>query len=120
MKVKLETIVSARPKLEKLFSLPLPAKTSYRVMRLMKKITSELKMFEQKRIDLVKKYGEPTENNKNIYNVKPDEILNFQKDMQEVLDVEIEIEFEPLTLDMLGNNAMSASDLLELEEFIKE
>ena len=58
MKVKLIDIYSSVAALNKLMEQPLPAKVSFRLMKLLNAVNEEVKMIEEQRMKLVKKHAE--------------------------------------------------------------
>lgn len=63
MELTTNEMMSANQVLGKIMALDMPAKTSYRLMRIGKKLGPEIKTFEEKRFELFKKYGEEVVNN---------------------------------------------------------
>lgn len=120
MKCKLSEMLNASEALKKVAAISLPAKTSYRLMRLAKKFDSEIKTFDAKRFELLKKYGEETAEKKGYYQIKPENVEVFSKEMEGVVSEEVELDYEPITLDMFGEAKLSAIELLNLDAFITQ
>jgi hypothetical protein len=116
MKIKLENIVRDEKNLQALQHVEMPAKVSYRIKRLNDKITPILKSYNEKRVELIKKHGEeqivegkPTD----IFQVLPEKEKEFYKELQEVLDIEEKIDFEPIKIEEIGNIVVSPNKLVE-------
>jgi len=116
MKVKVVDILNANEGLKKIASLPINIKVSYQLMRLGNKISDELKVFDDKRKELLNKYGEINEGN---WKVKEENMTDFTKDINDILEEDVDIEFEPISLDNLGDVKISLADLNLLKAFIK-
>lgn len=115
-KIKLRELRDITTSLVKLVTMDLPAKISYRMTRLVKLIKGELQDLEEVRVELVKKHGIQTEQGI----VVKENIEEFNKDFNEILDEEIEITFIPVNLSSIGEKNLSALDMLNLEIFIRE
>ena len=130
----------------KLGQADVPIKTSYRISKLINKIKSELVIFNDKRNDIIKKFGELTgekRQGEEIKEIKPmiaekdssgkdilDEEGNpvmvsnpkfakAQKEFEKLFEVETEIDFDPIEIECLEGAKLSGFDLDALEKFIK-
>lgn len=120
MKVKLEKIVNGKQSLVNLLNQSLPVKTSYRLGKLVSKVERELKDFEAKRLELVKKHGDPVEGDSNKIQVREGNLEEFTKELNELLDVDVDLNFEPVSLDQLADAKLSAVDLNALSDFVSD
>jgi len=104
MKIKLSQLINSVESLKILQETKLPIKISYRINRLINKLEPELKLFYQKRDDLIKELGEKeTENGQEVFKVKEDNMQAFLDKQTELVSEEIEIDwFTPIPLDSLG------------------
>ena len=59
IKIKLHTLVEAKEPLLNLSTKELPLKTSYKLAKAIKKVNDELVFFEEGRLKLCQKYGNP-------------------------------------------------------------
>lgn len=110
MKVTLQKIVNSIEQLNALQSHPLPAKTSYRIMRLVNKLDSIIKTFTAKRNELIKELGAENVETKQIA-VKPENLEKFNEKINEILSIEEEVDFEPINPEDLGDTKIPAKDL---------
>lgn len=115
MKTTIAKLVNLSPALKRLSAEPLPVKTSYALAKMIKKVQSELEIYDSERIKLCEKYG--SKNKQGSYDIEESKMQAFNSDYKELLLQEVESDFEPITLP--DNITISASDLLALEEFIK-
>jgi len=109
MKVRLIDIYGSVSVLNKLVEEPLPTKISFKLMKLLNTLNSEVKLVEEQRLKLVKQYSEDgntvSDQNKEV----------FVKEFSEFLNDEIEVTWEPIEVDSLGDNIkLSVSDLSKI------
>lgn len=115
-KIKLKELRDITGSLAKLVTMDLPVKISYRMTKIAKLIKNELQEVEDQRTELVKKYGEKTEQGLMV----KEKIEEFNKEFNEFLDEEIEISYIPVNLSSIEDRKLSALDMLNLEIFIKD
>ena len=110
MKLTLEKIVNSVGQLEALQSHPLPAKTSYRIMRLVNKLNTIIKTFSTQRDAIIKELGAENVETKQV-SVKPENLEKFKEKINEILSIEEEVDFEPISPEDLGDTKIPAKDL---------
>lgn len=146
MKVKLGEVLIAAEGLKNLGGVQFPFKASYWLMRLQNKIEPEVKIFSAKRFELLKKLGEEVQEDlsvcckaqvkdgncvkcnkpaevakvtkKGFYKVKPENEEEFGKEIEGLVEQEIEITFEPIDMGVFGDVKISAAALKPLDKFI--
>jgi hypothetical protein len=94
---------------------PLPAKVSFKFMKLLNQLNNEVKLVEDQRLKLVKQYAvdgtSVAEENKET----------FVKEFSEFLNDEIDISWEPIDIDLLGDKlTLSVADLSKIQYLFKE
>jgi hypothetical protein len=114
LKITLAEIKSLETSLGKMFNKDVNIKIAYRLGKLLKKLSEEMKALEENRVKLVKKYGVEDEKTKQI-SVPQDNAQDFHKEFNELMQVEIEVDFEPIPLEQFGDIELSASDVLRLD-----
>lgn len=118
MKTNYKTIVEAAPALSKLSKLDIKAQEAVKLARLINKIEAELKPFEETRNKLLKKYGEEIENER--YKIKDENRSEFEKEFQDLLNSEVEIDAEKFTIksdvQISAASVIALSDVIEFEE----
>jgi hypothetical protein len=92
MKIKLLQLVNSRDAISGLIELPLPPKTAFQVARFQKAIEIETSAFDVARINLLTPYA----NEEGIVNVPREKTSEVDKALAELINQEIEVEFEPL------------------------
>ena len=119
MKIKLATIRGGIESFKKLLTANLPIKLAYSLSKSVKKLEGEVKIVEEQRIALLKKYGTSPDEKGNV-TVLPENIEFFVKDFNGLLEVEVDIDITPVKLSELGDIKLSAVDLSNLEGIVVE
>jgi len=112
MKLKLSTIVNSVENLKALQTKEMPIKVSYKIKRLIDKLAPILKAYEEKRTELIKEYGEEQED-KTLSVTDPEKLKIFFEKLNEVLEIEEEIDFEPIKIEEMGNVVVSPNQLVD-------
>ena len=118
MKLTLGELLNGKPALEKLVNLEISIKAAYKLSRIIRKLNEELQNFEEQRQKLVNQYGEPQENGNVI--VTQENMEAFAKELNDLASLEIELDFEPVSLEELGDVKMKAAELMLIEKFVTE
>ena len=117
MKVKLIEIYSSVNILNKLVNVSLPAKTSYKFVKVMQKFNDELKVLEEERQKLIKKYGAETEGS---ISVTEENKEAFIKEFSDLMEMEMDIDWDPISIDAFGDAELSVADIAKIEFLLKE
>lgn len=136
MKLKLGELRPIMEALPAVLDKEIPAKTAYWLARAFKQIQPEFEPFERARQKLVEKHGKRYERDRkdkkgqviekkgeliikdNTYPMKDQELFN--KEYNELAEQEIEIKYEPITVEQLGDAKIKGTDILKLGRLIKE
>jgi len=97
----LKEIVESKKVIEDLMEVKLPIAVSYKLNKVYKKVVEENKSFEEKRLELIKTYGEQTDKEKDTWTVKQENVDQFFKELEELTKVEVDIEFPKIKLSEL-------------------
>ena len=117
IRIKLGQILNSKDVLPKLLLSELRIKTIVKIERLLIKIQKELEFIEKQHVELVKKYGETTDNSQ--WNVKAENIQVFTSEFNELLDLEIEVaEVEKLDVNEIGNVVLDTKDYVLIKPYI--
>ena len=111
MKISLRKIVESEKGMAAILETKLPIKIAYRLTKLSNKIRAELAVYNEQRVALVKRLGE--EKGKDSWEVKPENMVEFQEEFKKLLDEVVEIDFTPLKLAELGDVVISPKDLVD-------
>ena len=100
MKLLNGEIFNAKEPLEKLTEHKLPVKASLALAKMANKLNEELRIIENVRNGLVKKYGEADKDNPNQFSVDPKggEYPKFVEEVTELMNQEIEVVIEKVKL----------------------
>ena len=119
MTITLGQLNAALPSLQKLAQLDLPIKSAFRISRFLKQTENDVKALADIRTKILKEFGEPTDE-PGQFKVLPDRIDDFKTELEKLQDEEIECDFQPISLEDLGNVALSAQDLLVIDFLFKD
>lgn len=103
-----------------IYNKALPVKTSFALSRLVKKLSSELQTFEDERQKLIEKYEGKISEDGSQYTFTPENMKEFSKEVSDLLACEIDVAFEPLTLESFGNVDLTPNDLLMIAPLMKD
>ena len=100
MKVTNREIYDARQPLGELITKEIPMRVAYQVLELADIFDAQLKKTEVIRKKLITQYGEPdpTTPGQFFVNQKSDKYPKFSEEMEELMDIEIEINWKPLAI----------------------
>ena len=86
------------PAMRKIANQTMSGRTAIQVARLIREIERETKSFEEARKTLLEKYGTVENNQVTIAN---DKMVQYNEEIQNALGEEVEINAEPLDMDLL-------------------
>lgn len=114
MKIKFYDIKNSEETLNKLMNQDLPFKYARKLQKNLKRINDELIFFEEKRKELLEKYGEVTDN---ILRVKNENKEKYLEEYKEMLNTEIDLDIEKIPISFLDNSNIKLSpyDINNLE-----
>jgi hypothetical protein len=114
--LKLKKIVDALPSLQKLSAADLSLKCLYWVRKLINKLEPELKFYSEERGKIIEKYRDPDV--KDTVKFKPWDIADVNKDIEELLDIDIEANFTVPVVPESEDIKLSVNDLAALTGFV--
>jgi hypothetical protein len=117
LKAKMRELIDSRPALQNLITQPLPATTAFRLARLVQALNPELEAYEVTRKKLCEQHG-TLDTESNTYKFEPAAQAVFAKEMDALLDSEVEIAGEKVRLDFLSQAHLSVVDALNLQWLI--
>ena len=105
MKLKLSQIVDNEVSLSKLGEVKFPAtKVSFKIARIVDKLAPDLKNYHKQRQELLEKYGKKEEKEGKIfYSFEADKAETFTKEIEDLLSLEIDVDFEPINITEIGD-----------------
>lgn len=126
MTVTLNTIMSSTEVLQQLLNINFPARTAYKIARLLAEIEKEQEIVHKTRTQLIDKYGQKDENGKFILNeekniqLKPDCVEKFNQELMELLETNIELTSPYLKLEELEIANFTPQQMYMLMPYIQE
>lgn len=119
IKFKMYQIKNMKDPLTKLIEKEIPVNTAFRLNKLIKVFDEYLTQIEEYRVKLINQYGVKNEE-KNQLEVPGKKMKDFSKEMNDLLNEEVEVEFTPININMFGDDLMlSTKDLMLLEELFE-
>ena len=115
MKVKVLKLANAINSLKFLSEQTLPAKTSFKIAKIINAVSAELDVLEQTRKKLITQY-----NLENQEQQTPENIKAFQDEMSSMLEEEVELPFEPIFITELGPINLSVMHVMNLDFMFKD
>lgn len=116
IKVTYGDLLTAAPAFGVLISKEIPISTSARLRRIAVLADIELKVVNDALNELRKKHGAQVGQG---YQVTPENMEVFQKEVAELLALEVEINVEPITAESLGDkDTVRTQVLLDLKKFV--
>ena len=115
--MKLGTIVTAVPALQKISAADLTPKTLYKTSKLLSKCEKELDFFNKSKNALIMQYGHKIDDT-DEYRVDDENKAVFVEKLNEILDIDVEGEFVPVVIPQSENIKLSYDDLRLLDGLI--
>ena len=115
-KIKIGNLVLAHNNgsFEELMKLNLKAKDAFVISRAIKKFSVEIEAYLKVRDEKIKEYGKEIDG-KMAIGPDSENFSKYVEEMGEVETTEIEFDFEPLDINILGEEAISARTLVLLD-----
>lgn len=123
--VKIADLLNSTETLQKLSQQDFKAKLAWSIARLLKAAEVEIQSFNDTRMTLIKKYGEKDENGELVTDDKgnckilEEGIEAFGKELNELINTEIEINANKIKMDLLEDIDFTPSDMAVLEPFVE-
>jgi hypothetical protein len=114
----LKELQSINSSINALLNCKLPARESYRVTKLSKKLIAEQNHLFDARETLIKKYGEP--NGAGGLKVKDENVLMFNNELDELLKESVEFPVMKIKLSVIEKYDLTVADIANLDFMIEE
>ncbi|HEX3111345.1 MAG TPA: hypothetical protein VHU41_19740 [Thermoanaerobaculia bacterium] len=109
-----DTPAAAVPPLTALSQTRMDGKASFKVARLLRDITKELETYNKIRVELCEKHGKLSEDKARYVFPTPESVLAFEKAINEVLSVEIELHHKKMP-ELLDVVQLTPAEMMTLE-----
>lgn len=123
----LRQLVEAELALARLAARQLPAKPAYHIAKLARLVGQEVAIFRDKQNALIKELGAerdatPAEkaagHPDRVFQVTPENQPDFATRIKELGDIEVTLPWKPIDLSMLGDQTISAADIMALGDLV--
>lgn len=123
----LRNIVESADIMRDLSTKSLKGRAAFRVARLLRELEKEFTLFNEKRMDLIKDYAQKdaetgeikSDENGNV-TLEPERLNEFYQKLEELLNTEVEINAEKISIDDFGDADFTPAQIINLEAFIEE
>lgn len=102
----------------------LPIKTTYKLVKLLKQLEDEYKLFAEQRSRIINEYGKRDSNNNIIFDKETNSIPikeeykdKCAEELKELNQITFKIDFSPISIDELGDIQLSIEILYALDRF---
>lgn len=116
MKTQLRTIISAISALSKVSAGDLSLHLAYRLKKMITELQKEADFFSEQRIKIFEKYGEAGDDGN--YRFDDDNEAKAISDLDDLLDMEVSPDVEPIDIPITENLHISVNDITLLMPFI--
>lgn len=123
MTVSIYDIISASPIFTKILQHEFTGKQSFMISRVLRALNTETKSFNKIREEVLKKYAETDDVGEMIVSegnvkIRDGEMESFQKEINELLYAELDIDVKPIPVDWLDDVKLTPQEMLILEPFV--
>lgn len=115
MKITMMKIMNIRNELEALFMKDVPIEASWAISKFIRQIEVEYNDFEKNRVKILKKYID-----EETGKVPEDKQNELQKEMENLLDVEVELDIRPIPINALGDVSVPPLSLAKMSFLFTE
>ena len=126
IKLSMNDLLNCTETLQALSQKELKARLALSIARILKEAEREIQNFNEIRMNLINKYGEKGEDgqlvtdDKNNCKILPDGRSAFQKELNDLVTTEVEINANKLKLSDIESMDFTPSQMVALEPFIEE
>ena len=114
--MKIIQVVNALPSLQKLAGQELSSKSLYKISKLFGNLESEIAFYNEQRSKILAQYCDVVGNQ---YVPRQEEIENLNKELNELLDIDIESDIKEVIIGCDENIRLSYNDLVTLNGFVR-
>lgn len=125
IKVSVRSLINSIPVMQKLATTEFRGKVAFQIGRILKRVEEEANLYDNARKALIYKYGETDENGELIVNengsctIKQEFIEDYNREVNELLDTEIEINAELINYNDLDGGNFTPQEVMMIESFIQ-
>lgn len=116
--MKLLQVVRAVPALTTLSTKELPFKVAYQLSKVLKTLQADLDFHNEKQKQIAQKYG-VLNDDKTAYDIKSEYIQEAQSEITSLLELEVQVDLQPILIPLTSDITFSARDINLLEGFVE-
>ena len=126
IKVNLNDILNASDTFNAIMQQSFKGSLAFMIARLARELSKEMETFNAERQKLLQKYcvkdenGELKTNDNGTVQVEPDKINEFNEEFSSLLETEVEINAEKLSMDSLDSFDITPQQMISIEKFFEE
>lgn len=123
IKVTINEILNVIPILQELINKPFKGNITFKIARLIRELEKENFLFEESRLKLANKYGMKNQKgelniSEGVIKLQEDKIEECNEELINLLLTEVEINAEPLPIEVFNDIEISPVQAVTLEKFI--
>lgn len=124
IEVQVKDIVNSAEIFSALSQKKLNMRMAYQLAKIIKEVQKEFELFQETRMKLIYEYAERNEDGQlkvdenNNFTIPKEKIQNFQKELNELLEMQVELQINKINLDELEDIEFTPMDLIKIEKFI--
>lgn len=119
MKLTIRQIHESLPAIKKIIKAEIPIKVAFAFNGLVEQVDNNIKFFEEKRNAAIEKFGSKNKAGQMEVKSKSPKYKPFIKAINEVLDLEIDFDFEPVQVEYLEFN-LTTEEFRTVKHFFKQ
>ena len=126
IKVNLNDILNASDTFNAIMQQSFKGSLAFKIARLARELSREMETFNAERQKLLQKYcvknenGELKTNDNGTVQVEPDKVNEFNEEFSSLLETEVEINAEKLSMDSLDSFDITPQQMISIEKFFEE
>lgn len=124
MKLSNQKIIDIINGIGNILNMSLPVKASYAISKNMVKLEKEAEIYNKEREKLLSKYGAKNEDGtlkvNETGNVDIENVEDWNKDIKELLEIEVDIDIHKFSIDEIINCNMTAREVALIDFMIEE
>jgi len=109
--MNIKQILESKEAIEELVGMILPINVAIKVSKVQKECNDALAVYEEMRKALFEKYGEEVDEQLTI---KAEHVDTFMKESQEIIEEELDIEINPISVEALGDISIKPAHITQL------
>lgn len=118
IKLQMRDVVNMREGLQELLALDAPLKAALQVMKIARILRAELGDFNEAIAKVRSRLGEEKDG---VVTVKPENMPEFNKAVEDALDVDVELDVDPLKMEAFGEKlVIKPGTLLAINKLLAE